>query len=113
MDDNLGSTFQQATSFLHGLSKFARMPCHHAIMQSVTMVTVRMRGAVASSSSGWGMCLRATERAGKEGILSNHHQAEDGAANSIIRKLEVTYLWYSMPLSRSESYYRIVQPFYG
>ena len=44
MDDNLGSTFQQATSFLHGLSKFARMPCHHAIMQSVTMVTVlRMR----------------------------------------------------------------------
>ena len=113
MDDNLGSTFQQATSsFLHGLSKFARMPCHHAIMQSVTMVTVRMRRAVASSS-GWGMCLRAAERAGKEGILSNHHQAEDGAANSIIRKLEVTYLWYSMPLSRSESYDRIVQLFFG
>ena len=58
-------------------------------------------------------CAPLSGRGKKEGILSNHHQAEDGAANSIIRKLEVTYLWYSMPLSRSESYYRIVQPFYG
>ena len=29
------------------------------------------------------------------------------------RRGYVTYLYYSMPLSRSELYYRIVQPFYG